>query len=50
MENIHNVENLRQELKNLAFIQEKVSGPIAKQSVHDRMLKVAYELQEALSK
>lgn len=43
-----NVEMYRKELQDLAFIQALEIGPMARKAAHDRMLKVAFLLQQAL--
>jgi len=43
-----NVQVYRKELQNLAFIQGLEIGPMARKATHERMLKVAFLLQQAL--
>lgn len=45
---ITNVELYRKELQDLAFIQTLEIGPMARKATHERMLKLAFLLQQAL--
>lgn len=44
---IYEIDMMRKELRELAEIQNLGIGPQARKSLHDRMLTVAFQLQEA---